>query len=72
MTTGQYDLRMCNQLNGQPDQNTADEKTVATDTSLHHALGLDRNGSKDANDRRDGLAVGDILAPFALARVITR
>ena len=30
------------------------------------------NGSKDANDRRDGLAVGDILAPFALARVITR
>ena len=43
LTTGQHDLKMCNQLNGNTDQNTADEKTVATDTSLHHALGLDRS-----------------------------
>ena len=46
---------MCNQLNGNTDQNTADEKTVATDTSLHHALGLDRcrDDKQRALDRVD-------------------
>ena len=45
---------MCNVPNGQADQNTADEKTVATDTSLHHALGLDHADGPEGV----GLAVG--------------
>ena len=56
---------MCNVPNGQADQNTADDKTVATDTSLHHALGLDRE-----LERRSAVCTYPQRARIVVTRVI--